>query len=220
MEQDVHIPTTDGLLDCVLVNEGARKAVLFAPGFGQDSRHPRFKPLADALAAKGFAVLQMNYRHVAAKHGADELTLAQMAEDFKAALAFVKERYAKVGVVAKSISTIVYFLNAVPVPAVLWGPVIYPESNANGYIRDFVNVKIKDLFSTHGFLKKEELAVRAPMLIVHGSADEISPLSNAEFLASHGAELHVIEGADHGYKTPSSMEEALRVTVEFLEKNV
>ena len=59
--------------------------------------------------------------------------------------------------------------------------------------------------------------VRAPTLIIHGTADEDVPYSHAEFLAESipGAHLHTVEGADHMMPFTHSRE-VLQAIEEFL----
>lgn len=224
--EDVKIPTVGGVLECVLrIPDRAYRAVVFAPGLGQDARDERFTPLVEVLMANTFTVLQMNYRNVAAGVDKSELTLQQMAEDMKAAYVYLKRRnYKRVGLVAKSVSSVVFFLSDLPFSAVaLWGPVIYPEREADGYLKDanIRDTKLKDLQGRRGFLKRDDLhEVKTPVLVVHGSLDEVSPVTNAQALVRMlpNARLHLIEGSDHGFHELVHMAEAVRTSVEWFNR--
>jgi 3-oxoadipate enol-lactonase len=62
--------------------------------------------------------------------------------------------------------------------------------------------------------------ITAPTLVLHGTADQINVCANAELLAQRipGAQLHLIEGARHGYFW-AQREEASRVVRQFLRNN-
>jgi len=61
--------------------------------------------------------------------------------------------------------------------------------------------------------------IQAPTLVLHGSADTMSPLSNARILAGSipGAELGVVEGAGHAYLLEQP-DTSARMLLEFLRR--
>jgi pimeloyl-ACP methyl ester carboxylesterase len=63
-------------------------------------------------------------------------------------------------------------------------------------------------------------SVRAPVLVIHGTADEVNVTANGPLLAGRipGASLHLVEGGRHGYFV-EFQEEASRVVLEFLAKH-
>jgi uncharacterized protein len=62
-------------------------------------------------------------------------------------------------------------------------------------------------------------AVRVPVLIVHGTADEVVPVAHASRLArrSNDAEIRIIEGADHSLRR---REGSLEIVIEWLERKL
>lgn len=63
--------------------------------------------------------------------------------------------------------------------------------------------------------------VSCPTLIVHGSADTVVPIEQSRELAERtGAQLKVIEGADHAYSDPAHYEECKGVMVDFLAEQL
>ncbi len=90
-----------------------------------------------------------------------------------------------------------------------------------------------DEIDAHGMTKVNILAaagkVRAPWLIVHGTADETVPHSEGEGLHEHSPKvstLRLVEGANHGFGAahplvdpPAVLEEIVGETVEFFVRN-
>ena len=62
--------------------------------------------------------------------------------------------------------------------------------------------------------------ITAPVLVIHGSDDEINPTANAPLLAERipGAEMHIVKGGRHGYFV-EFREEASRVVLDFLARH-
>ncbi len=60
--------------------------------------------------------------------------------------------------------------------------------------------------------------LRAPVFIVHGTEDQVIPVSDAHDIASaaRNASLHVVDGADHRFSNPQHLRPAMGCIVDFL----
>jgi 3-oxoadipate enol-lactonase len=62
--------------------------------------------------------------------------------------------------------------------------------------------------------------IKNPVLVIHGSEDRVNPTANAQLLVERipGAELHLVEGARHGYQIECRAE-ATPVVLDFLARH-
>ncbi|MEO6122001.1 MAG: prolyl oligopeptidase family serine peptidase, partial [Acidimicrobiales bacterium] len=68
--------------------------------------------------------------------------------------------------------------------------------------------------------------IRRPLLLLHGSADEVVPAAQSADLADaiglHGGlvEYHLYDGEGHGWRSPATAQDALGRMADFLERHV
>lgn len=206
---------------------GGKAAVVLCHGFTGD-RHEdgRFDALARALNEDGFTVLAFDFGGSGESDDVP-ITVAGENDDLKAALAFVRERGAdRVAVVGLSLGALVAAHVAAhePIDAlVFWAPVSAPmadptvwysreqldELERTGLItwgkdtgpRRHLVIDGRHLDERRNLDRRTLLAaIRTPVLILHGSRDDLVPLEwsrTAVRMLPKGSKLKVIRGADH-----------------------
>ena len=209
------------------LSQGGNAAVVLCHGFTGD-RHEdgRFDITARALNEDGFTVLTFDF---AGSGESDDLpvTVAGEVEDLRAALAFVRDRGAqRVAVLGLSLGAEVAARVAADEPIealVFWAPVTAPTDDPTvWYSREQLNELERTGLITWGkdtgprrhvvidgrhlderrTLDRRALlgGIRTPVLIVHGSRDDLVPLEwsrTALPLLPRGSELRIVRGADH-----------------------
>lgn len=206
---------------------GGRAAVVLCHGFTGD-RHEggRFDTLAKALNDDAFTVLSFDFGGSGESDDAP-LTVEGEVDDLKAALAFVRARGAEqVAVVGLSLGALVTAHAAAderidalvfwaPVTAAMADPTVWysrdqlEELERTGRItwgkdagpRRHIVIDGRHLEERRSLDQRTLLAaVPTPVLIVHGSRDDLVPLdwSRAALpLLPDGSRLEVVRGADH-----------------------
>lgn len=206
---------------------GGPAAVVLTHGFTGD-RHEdgRFDSLARALNEDGFTVLSFDF---AGSGESDDvpLTVDGEVEDLRAALGFVRARGAKkVGILGLSLGALVAARVAAveridalvfwaPVTATMPDPTIWysreqlDELSRTGLItwgkdlgpRRHVVIDGRHLEERRSVDQRAVLAgIRVPILIVHGSRDDLVPLEDSRSalpLLPAGSRLKVVRGAGH-----------------------
>ena len=203
---------------------------------------------ARALAAKGFAVLLFD----CAGHGKSEgeyrsNTISREAGDAHCALERLRELgCGKLGLVGHSMGGIVALIEgnrnadvkAVALVAAPFHLPKYPDAlfgeagrkwKEHGVL-EFVDDGRK-LQLDYGYKRDQQKydaaklahGLKKPLLVLHGSADNIVPIEEATQFYAHAAEpkeLRVIEGGDHGPYGAKQRAEAEKALTEFFEKRL
>jgi pimeloyl-ACP methyl ester carboxylesterase len=209
------------------LSPGGIAAVVLCHGFTGD-RHEdgRFDILAQALNDDGFIVLAFDF---GGSGESDDVpvTVAGEVDDLKAALAFVRDRGAEqVAVLGLSLGAEVAARVAADEQIealVFWAPVTAPSSDPTVWfsreqldelertglitwgkdagLRRHVVIDGRHLDERRSLDRRALLGgIRTPVLIVHGSRDDLVPLEwsrTALPLLPAGSELRIVRGADH-----------------------
>jgi fermentation-respiration switch protein FrsA (DUF1100 family) len=204
--QDVSLRTGDGLdLGAWLVRPppgttDRQVGVLVAPG-NAGNRVARV-PLAAALAGRGLTVLLVDYRGYGGNPGSP--TEAGLAQDVDAARAYLVDR---VGIPAERLyyfgeslgAAVVTALAARQPPAglILRSPFIdLPAAGQEHYPFLPVRLLARDRFPVRDHIG----GIKAPTLVVYGTADSVVPPAQSRAVADSAAgpvRVVVVEGADH-----------------------
>jgi fermentation-respiration switch protein FrsA (DUF1100 family) len=200
--QDVVLHTEDGLaLDAwwaPTTGPARGKTVLVAPGNG-GSRLLRV-PLARALAAEGFDVLLVEYRGYGGNPGSP--TEEGLAADARAAYRFLVEERGvapdRLVLFGESLGGAVLARLATERPVgalVLRSPFTsLADVGARAYPFLPVRVLLRDRYPLLEYVR----AVRAPVAVVAGEADEIVPVEQSRAVADAAGALYVeVPGARH-----------------------
>jgi pimeloyl-ACP methyl ester carboxylesterase len=201
--EDVTVTTADGLaLGAYLVHphpsSDRRMAVLLAPGNG-GNRLGRV-PLARALAAQGLTVLLMDYRGYGGNPGRP--TQAGLFLDVRAAWAFLARAWPE--------NRIVYFGESLGCAVVADLATEHPPAGL--FLRSpFVDLAAAGRhnypYLPVGLLLRDRLpvaeklaGVRAPTVVLYGTADSIVPAEQSREVAERAGgvvDVIAVEGADH-----------------------
>lgn len=204
-------------------------AIVIAHGFTGD-RHEdgRLDRAAEALNSDGFTTLSFDFAGSGESDDAP-ITLSAEVEDLRTALAFVRGRGAtRVGVLAFSLGALVtarVCATDVIDAAVFWSPVSAPmpeptvwysaeqidELQRTGFItwgkddgpRRHLVIDGAHLEERRHFDRASVMsAIQCPVLVLHGSRDEIVPAGDSRSLMSllkPDSRLKVVRGAGHVY---------------------
>jgi len=219
-----------------------KRAVIMSHGFtsNKDGSHGKIPKAAERLAAMGFAVLRFDFSGCG-ESDPDTITVAKQVDDLKSAIAFMRGKgYMEIALVGSSLGGLVSILayDKGIRTLVLWAPVTRAkipsslqsesarkELEEKGFliIRNKKGVyKVDKEFMTERTMldsKKILAAIKCPVLIVHGDADDILPLQHSREAMRYlpkGSRLEVIEGANHHFT--GKVDEVIGMTVEWIRK--
>jgi fermentation-respiration switch protein FrsA (DUF1100 family) len=178
--EEVWLDTADGerVIAWHVPPRGDKPVVIYFHGNGGalNLRVDRFR----RLAAEGFGLLALSYRGYGGSSG--KPTEAGLIEDARAAYAYAAERYSRIALWGESLGT------GVAVALAAEKPVTHlildaPYSSALDIAADLywflpVRLLMKDQFRSDQRIKR----VTAPVLILHGEADNIIPIRYGERL--------------------------------------
>ncbi len=180
---------------------------------------PKYIELAEELCRLGFSVFRFDFR----KGENIVATLTQRIEDSREAIDFLKDLgYEKIGMMGSSLGGCVAILTSVQ------------EDSVESVVTWATPSKFKGILQAEGLeeLKRDVQrydvidSVREldrPILIVHGSEDELVPVTHAYELFENARapkELLIVGGADHRFTDEWKRRKAVDKTVEWFGKYV
>jgi alpha-beta hydrolase superfamily lysophospholipase len=194
--------------------------------------------LAELLIARGLGVVRFDFAGRGRSDGdLWSLTYSRQVEDLQAIVdTLVREGVGPLGVYGSSMGGAVALLCASreesicaiatlaavgrtdllverhPDAATAWkkrGYISVPEGRIGP--RLFEDARLHDVLAATRF-------IRAPVLVVHGTADEVVPFTDGDDIAAaaRNAQLHYVDGADHRFSAPEHRSEALCRIADFL----
>lgn len=199
------------------------KAIIFLPGISGGVLSEKFKWFIDAGIDAGFTMVRLNAwkddEDVARKN------LANIHSDVAFVVGYLRERgYTTVAAVGKSFGGTVLLtlpreIQVSITKRVLWAPVISIKdsgSNVDTYLFESLGSlqSLFDLYIDAEYLKGDS----SPVLIIHGDADDVVPISNSMKLSSvmQNARIHTIRGAGHSYSEKNHQDMLIKATLDFL----
>lgn len=212
-------------------------------GLEGDKDSGKWPIIASRLLEGGYACLRFNFRGCG--EGAErsdglfeDTTLTSRIEDYRAALRFLRESGRvdpnRIGVIGSSFGGMVAIAAQERVKAIVTISTPYTIPNL-GEARVECEGKVYYLLPSGRRLKAgfyEDLerydllgAVMGapPILIIHGSADELVPVEHALKLyeaASGPKRIEIIEGADHSFRCPEHLNKAIDLAIEWFNKYI
>lgn len=220
MAEPIRLGTTTSEFLIEAPAEPTATAVLFLPGITGGAFSDRFQPVVDACLKSGFAIAR-----VSAWENAEDVegrNLADIYKDIADVITYLYEHgYTRFFGVGKSFGGAVMLTipSAYISKKVLWAPAIGVTefgSNIDVHMTATLGTlhHLLDMRVDAAFLKEREM----PMLIIHGTADNVIPFSNSEKIVSMlpNAKLVPIEGADHSYNDKEHEKAVIGATMEFL----
>ncbi|MEM1562596.1 MAG: alpha/beta fold hydrolase [Candidatus Bathyarchaeia archaeon] len=228
---NLHLPYTGA--PCIVILHGLEG--------NKDSNKWLF--VTSRLVSRGYACLRFNFRGCGegsekSDGSFDDTSLTSRIEDYRAALKFLRESRKidaeKIGVIGSSFGGMTAIAAQERVRALVTLSTPYMIKNLG---------EIKITYGEHTYyilpsgrrlketfyedLKKYNLleAVRnaPPILIIHGSADDLAPVDHALRLFELAPEpkgIEIIEGADHFLTKPEHLERAVNLAIEWFKKHL
>jgi len=227
-------------------------AIVFSHGFtgNKIEAHRLFVRAARKMSENGFVAVRFDFRGSGESDGEfEEMTISSEVSDLNAILSFLEERREivreKIGLVGLSLGGVVSILTAAENPIVkavcTWSSPadlksLSSISDSLGVNAGFIGKGYVDLPSGYrvgrGFfedaLKHDILGSCSkisprPLLIIHGSRDNVVPVEHAKMLYNSAGEpkkLVVIDGADHTFNRRDWESKVIEITVEWFKKTL
>ena len=225
-----------------LPHEGA-PCVLLSHGLESSKDGNKWLILAPRLSDEGYASLRFSYRGCGEGLEKSEgefqaSTLTNRIKDYKAAIHYLEGSGADVkrlGVIGSSFGGTVALAAAVPgiralvtLAAPSRMPPLSKDSTADLKADGLVQVESGHLlpstiYEDAGKYDICEAArnIGCPLLVIHGSDDEVVPVEHAHELYNSAREpkrLEIVRGANHPFDTPGHLEQAIALTLQWLNK--
>ena len=236
----VEFPSRRGvrLVGCWHRGDG-RAAVILCHGMEACKEGTKSVRLAEALAARGIDALRFDFSYVGESEGEYlDLTVSGEVEDLAGAWAYARGRVrGPIGLIGSSLGGTVALLFAAQEPAVAAlatiAAVAYPGRRART-LPDAERQRWRregsyDLFGSRvgaAFLDDVERldvpaalpGVRCPVLLTHGTADEVVPCSDVDEIAAGvggAVSVRLYPGADHRFSDLALLDQLLADLVEW-----
>lgn len=208
-------------------NEKTSICVITCHGLFSSKDSEKYVDIAEGLCREDIAVLRFDFRGCGESWGLfEETSLTRRMEDLSSALDFMEKKgYLNTGVMGSSLGGTASILTAAKderVKAlVTWAaPCSLDELFREGIIERLENLRLD--------AKKYDVvtALRdtcCPILIVHGSLDELVPTSDANALyknANEPKDIKMINGADHRFIASIHRRKAIELTVDWFRKHL
>jgi esterase/lipase len=203
----------------------ASACVITCHGLYSGKNSEKYVSIGRKFCKEGLAVLRFDFKGCGESGGLfEETSLTSRIEDLESALDLVEEQgYESVGVMGSSLGGTVAVLTTAKdkrVKAlVTWAtPCILNELFRGEVIKGFETLR-QDVGNYN--VAKAVKDMHRPVLIVHGSLDELVPLAHAKVLyenATKPKNIQIIEGADHRFTNPLHREKATELTLNWFKR--
>lgn len=242
MQKNFSVSVNNLLVKGVLENSGGKKLVILVHGFTGDLHGPDniFEKLSSKLQQSDYAVIRFSFRGTPPSDGDYiDMTVDEQVVDLHAVVSHARSLgYTDIALLGESmggaivakaydplVKAVIFWYPAFDFAGCSFRDFLTPESQQTlvekGYLlsdgykvgKQFVSeIPQVDLYSKVGEIK-------CPILFLHGGADSDVPHLQSEraFQIAHDPkELHIIEGADHCFKTEQV--EVIDLTAKFIQK--
>jgi dipeptidyl aminopeptidase/acylaminoacyl peptidase len=222
--------------------EGA-PCILLSHGLESSKDGNKWLILASILSDEGYASLRFSYRGCGEGPEKSEgefqtSTLTNRIKDYKAAVHYLEQSgvdVKRLGVIGSSFGGTVALAASVPGTKALVTlaapsrmPPISKDSTADLKASGLVQVESGHLLPSTIYedagkydICEAARTIGCPLLIIHGSDDEVVPVKHAHELYNSAREpkrLEMVRGANHSFDTPEHLEQAIAPTLEWLNK--
>jgi pimeloyl-ACP methyl ester carboxylesterase len=220
-------------------------AVILCHGMESDKNSEKLLFLSEALAQRRILTLRFDFSYVGESSGKFEnITYSGEVDDLKAAHELIQRRQpGRTAIFGSSMGGTVALLFAAQEPAVaalvtLAAP-LHPErfpkriltpaqlrqwrdQGFTIYNGQRLNVSLLEDLERLNVVESAR-RVKCPILILHGDADEVVPVEEANELhecLNNSKRLSILQGCDHRLSDPAIMQRALAEAIDWLTKHV
>lgn len=209
-------------------------------GLEGDKDKGKWPTVASYLYEAGYACLRFNFRGCGGVEKSDgefeDLTLSGRIADYKAALQYIRSEKnidnCRIGVIGSSLGGMVAITGKQKVNAIVtmgspykvprYGKPLIPQKEGDYYILPSGSRFKKDFYEDiQRYDLTQDVKEAPPLIIIHGSSDEIVPIEHSQVLYDYALEpkdLKIIEGADHVFSNSLHLDEALISAIEWFNK--
>lgn len=227
------------------LDEFSRGTVILCHGMDSNRNSEKLVHLGRVLARRGMVTLRFDFAYAGeSSEKFADITYSGEVEDLRAACSFMRDRYAgKIGVLGSSMGGTVALLFAAEEPGIAALVTIAAPVHPEAFPRRILNPEQLQRWRERGFTfyngQRLNLAlledletinvlqaarkIACPVLIIHGDADKVVPVEEAQELNACLAgrkELMIMKGADHRLSDPVMMQQALTDAVDWLTEHV
>ncbi|MFH1105790.1 MAG: alpha/beta fold hydrolase [Candidatus Aenigmatarchaeota archaeon] len=250
MEQKIYFSNSKGDKLCGVLSEPAGRkdvAIIICHGFMSDKNGESSQALQKELNKRNISTLRFDfYGHGESDGAFEDVTVTEAADDALNAIAYLKNKGYKIGLVGTSFGGIAAIVAAskskdlfvlclrCPVSG-YWDKELHKGGEAGikewkkqGY-EEYYDLEgkahklnysfIEDFSKNNGYEAAEK--IKTPTIIVHGDADEVVPVAQSKRLAKviKASRLEIIKGADHNFSRESDFKESISLVAEFIMKH-
>lgn len=214
--------------------------VILSHGLESSKDGGKWLVFADRLHDAGFACLRFSYRGCGegpekSEGEFEDTTLSARIEDFRAAMEYVQRAgvdIQRLGVIGSSFGGMVALASGAAMKTmVVMATPCGPAGGMSELLSRYRNGDFFELPSGRRLksgitedLRQYDLwgsvaRIDCPLLIIHGSHDEIVPVRAAYDLYARAGEpkrLHIVKGANHSFDGPDHLRRVVDVTLEWL----
>lgn len=225
-------------------------AIIFSHGFtgNKIEAHRLFVRAARRASKEGFVAVRFDFRGSGESDGEfEDTTISSEVSDLNAILNFIVEKKEvvkeKIGLVGLSLGGVVSIITASKNPIVkavcTWSsPAYFKPPPKSSFLGDLSQLEKGYLDLPSGYRIKRSFFEDAqkydvldscakisprPLLIIHGSNDNIAPIDHAQALYEEAGEpkkIVIIEGADHSFNRRDWEDKVIDLTIEWFKENL
>lgn len=226
LEGERHIRLGEGRLAGVLHSpyEETSTCIVTCHGLYSSKDSEKYINIAHRFVQEELAVFRFDFTGCGESEGnVEDTTLTRRIEDLKCALDFLEqETYENIGVMGSSLGGCVSILTAEKDRRIrsltTWATPFYLKEL-------FMSLHTLNLPKLRADIQRYNMTraldeMKHPFMIIHGSSDEIVPVSHAYALHDNANEpkaIRIIEGADHRFTDPFHRKKAIEITLDWFK---
>ena len=227
-----------------LPQEG-RPCILLSHGLEGSKDGDKWLILASRLADEGYASLRFSYRGCGEwpekSEGEPEAsTLTERIKDYKAGIDYLQQRMVnlnRLGVIGSSFGGMVALAardHRIKALVTMATPCHFPpllrEETKCIEGKEWVELRPGNWLPLTIYQDAQKYDVcddvqkmRRPLMIIHGSNDDVVPIKHAHELYTNARQpkkLEIVQGANHSFDTPEHLEQVIAFTLEWVKKHL
>ena len=213
--------------------------IIMSHGFESSKDGTKWLALAPRLYEAGFAFLRFNYRgcgrgQETSEGQFEDTTLSGRIKDYIAAINFSENTEIdtkRLGVIGSSFGGMVVLAardSRIKAMVTLSAPARFQTPTKEQLSREFIELPSGQRLRTGFFRDAQQYdicqaigKISCPVLLIHGSADEVVPVKDAHDLYRSAREpkrLAIIEGGSHALNEPEHLEQILSLTLNWFQQ--